>query len=140
MTVRCGGYESFADLRKTRETPTLISATSTVTRAEYDAVSEYACLLEAENAELKSGEGDDVTTISTLEAASAATKTTTGLLAKMRVVHAEQMQEMTALVAASTAINTPASQRREGKAQAQIHINPAGTRRVRYLSIWLVKS
>ena len=89
MTVRCGGYESFADLRKTRETPTLISATSTVTRAEYDAVSEYACLLEAENAELKSGEGDDVTTISTLEAASAATKTTTGhFLHLFRVYHA----------------------------------------------------
>ena len=54
---------------------------------EYDAISEYACALEAENAELKSGGGDDVTIVSNLEAASSATKTTTGLLAEMRAVH-----------------------------------------------------
>ena len=66
-------------------------------KAEYDAVSDYACAPEAENAELKSGRGNNVTTISTLEAASAATETTTGLLAEMRAVHAAQMREMTAL-------------------------------------------
>ena len=78
-----------------------------MTRAEYDAVSEYDCNLKAENAKLKSGGGDDVTTVSTLEAASAATETTTGVLAEMRAVHAAQMREMTALVAAATAGNTP---------------------------------
>ena len=45
-----------------------------MTKAEYDTVLEYSCALEAENAELKSGGGDNVTTIGTLEAASAATK------------------------------------------------------------------
>ena len=69
-----------------------------------------------------------MTTISTLESASAATKTTTGILAEMRAVQAAQMWEMTALVAAATA--TPP--RREGKTQAQIHMNPAGTSHVRY--------
>ena len=117
-------------LRGTRETPALISAPSTVTRAEYDAVLEYACALKADNEELKSGGGDDVTTISPLEAASAATETatnnTTRILAEMRAIHAAQMQEMTALVAAATAINVISTPCREGK--AQINMNLAGTR------------
>ena len=66
-----GGYESATALRGTRANPAPISAPGTVTKAEYDAVSEYACALEAENTELKSGGGDNVTTVSTLEAASA---------------------------------------------------------------------
>ena len=73
-----------------------------------------------------------MTTISTLEDTSAVTKTTTGLLAEMRALHAAQMQEMTALVAASTAINAPAPTRKERQAQAQINMNPTGNRRVRY--------
>ena len=81
------GYESAAAMRGTRATPTPFSALGTVTRAEYDAVLEYACALEAENAELKSGRGDDVMTVGTLEAASDATETTTGILAEMRAVH-----------------------------------------------------
>ena len=81
MAAKRRGYESAAVLRGTRATPAPISAPGTVTRAEYNAISEYACALEAENAELKSGGGDDATTVSTLEAASAATETTTGLLA-----------------------------------------------------------
>ena len=107
MAAKRGGYNSAAALRGTRETPAPVSATGIVTRKKYDAISEYACALEAENAELKSGGVDDVTTVRTLEAASAATKTTTGILAEMRAIHAEQMREMTALVAAATAINTP---------------------------------
>ena len=95
---------------------------------------EYACALEAENAELKFGVGDDMTTIINLEAASAATKTATnntaGLLAEIRAVHAAQMQEMTSLVAAATAINAPAPALIEEK--SQIHMNPDGTRRVCY--------
>ena len=66
MVAECRGYDSAAALRGTRETPTLISATNTVTKAEYDAVLEYACALEADNAELKSGRGDNVARISTL--------------------------------------------------------------------------
>ena len=66
MAANRGGYESSAALHGTRETPALISAPSTVTKAEYYAVSEYACVLKAENAELKSGVGDDVMTINTL--------------------------------------------------------------------------
>ena len=73
MVAERGGYESAAALRGTRETTTVYSARFTVTRAEYDSVLEYACALEAENAELKSGGEDDMTTISNLEAASAAT-------------------------------------------------------------------
>ena len=112
MAAKRGGYELAAAMHGTRETPAPFSAPGTVTRAEYDAVSEYACALEAENAELKSGGGDDVTTVSTLEAASAATETTTGLLAEMRSVHAAHMREMTALVAAATAENAPALPRK----------------------------
>ena len=74
-----------------------------------------------------------MTTISTLESASAATKTTTGILAEMRAVQAAQMWEMTALVAAATATNTPVSPCREEKTQVQIHMNPVGTRSVCYL-------
>ena len=40
MAANRGGYESAATLCGTRETPALISAPSTVTRAEYDAISE----------------------------------------------------------------------------------------------------
>ena len=58
MAEKRGGYESSAALRRIRETPTLISVSRTVTRTEYDAVLEYACDLEAGNAELKSGGGD----------------------------------------------------------------------------------
>ena len=132
MTAKRRGYELAAAMRGTRATPAPISAPGTVTREKYDAVSEYACALKAENAELKSGGGDNVTTVSTLEAASAATETNTGLLAEMRAVHAAQNQEMTALVAAATDRNVPLPPRKEGQAQAQIHMNPAGTRRVRY--------
>ena len=42
MAAKRRGYDSSAALRGTRETPVLNSAPSTVTRAEYDAVSEYA--------------------------------------------------------------------------------------------------
>ena len=64
----------------------------TVTREEYDAVSDYACALEAENAELKSAGSNEGMIVSTLEAAYAATKTTTGIIAEMRTVHAAQMR------------------------------------------------
>ena len=66
MAAKCRGYELDVAQRGTRETRALNSAPSTVTRAEYDAVSEYACALEVENAELKSGRGDNVARISTL--------------------------------------------------------------------------
>ena len=135
MAAKRGGYKSDAELRGTRENPAFYSAPITVTRAEYDDVLEYACALKAENAELKSGGGDGMTTISNLEAASAATETATnntaGIFADMRTVHTEQMKEMDALVAASTAINAPAPPRREEK--AQIHMNLAVTCRVCYL-------
>ena len=75
-----------------------------------------------------------MTTISNLESASAATKTATNntseLFAEMHTVHAAQMKEMAALVAAATAINAPAPVLREGK--AQVYMNPAGTRCVCY--------
>ena len=112
MAEKRGGCESAAALRGKRATPAHISAPGTVTRAEYDAVSEYTCALKVENEELKSGRGDDVPTVSTLEAASAATETNTGLLAEMRAVHVAQMREMTALVAAATANNAPAPPRK----------------------------
>ena len=125
MTAKRGGYESAAALCGTRETHTPILEEGTVTRAENDAVLEYACALEEESAELKSGGGYDFTTVSTLEAAYAATKTTTGLLAEMRAVHASQMREMTALVAAATAINAPAPTCIEGQAPYEPSINPS---------------
>ena len=118
MAAKHGGYESAAAMRGTRATPTPFSAPGTVTRAEYYSVSEYTCALKAENAELKSGGGDDVTAVSSLEATSDATKTTTGLLVEMRAVHAAHMREMTALVAAATAGNAPTPTRKEGQVQA----------------------
>ena len=118
MTAKLGGYELAAAMRGTRATPTPFSAPGTVTRVEYDAVSEYACALEAENTELKSGRGNDVATVSTLEATSDATETTTKLLAEMRAVNAAQKREMAELVAAATDGNTPAPPRKEGQAQA----------------------
>ena len=75
-----------------------------------------------------------MTTISNLEAASASTKTATNsnvrLFAEMCAVNTPQMKEMAALVAAATAINAPSPALREGK--AQIYLNPASNRRVRY--------
>ena len=87
MAAKRGGYESVVVIRGTRAIPSPFSAPGTVTRAEYDDVSEYACALEAENVEMKSGGGDNVTIVSTIEAASAATKTTTRILMEMRAVH-----------------------------------------------------
>ena len=133
MAAKRGGYESAAEMQVTGHQE-WVQRPGTVTRAEYDAISEYACALEAENASLKSGRSNEVTIVSTLEAASAATKTTTGLLAEMRAVHAAQMREITALVAAATAGNAPAPPRKERQSryQTQIHVKPARTRRVRY--------
>ena len=111
MAAKRGGYESAAEMRVTGRQE-WVQRPGTVTREEYDVVSEYACALEAENASLKSGGSDKVTITSTLKAASAATETTTGLLADMRAVHAAQMREMTALVAAATAGNVPAPPRK----------------------------
>ena len=107
-----------AAMRRKRATPTPFLAPGIVTRTEYDSVSEYECALEAEKTELKSSGGDDVTTVSTLEPASAATKTTTGLLAEMRAVQAAQMREMTEIVAAATSGNTPVPPRKEGQSHA----------------------
>ena len=47
MAAKRGGYESAAALRGARETPTLYSEPSAVTRSEYNAVSEYACAIKA---------------------------------------------------------------------------------------------
>ena len=43
MAAKRGGYKSVAALRGTRETPSRYLAPITVTRAEYDALSRYAC-------------------------------------------------------------------------------------------------
>ena len=106
MAANRGGYKSAAEIRETGRQEWL-QRPGTLTRVQCDAISEYACALEAENASLKSG-GSDKGTIRNLEAASAATKTTTGLLAEMHAAHAAQMREMTALLAAVTAGNAPA--------------------------------
>ena len=45
IAAKRGGYEAAAAMRGTRATPAPFSAPGTVTRAEYDAVSEYACSL-----------------------------------------------------------------------------------------------
>ena len=112
MAAKRGGYESAAEMQVTGRQEWL-QRPGTVTRAEYNAISEYACTLDAENASLKSGGSNEGTIVSTLEAASAATKTTPGLRAEMRAVHAAQMREMTALLAAATAGNATAPPRKE---------------------------
>ena len=134
MVAKRGGYESAAAMRRTRATPKPFSTPGTVTREEYNDISEYACTLEAENTEMKYGGRDDITTVSNLEVASAATETTTRLLTEMRALHAAQMREMTVLVAAATAGNAPSPPRKEVQVQAQtqIHMNPAGTCRLLY--------
>ena len=134
MAAKRRGQESAAAMRRTRATPKPFSTPGTVTREEYNDISEYACTLEAENTEMKYGGRDDITTVSNLEVASAATETTTRLLTEMRALHAAQMREMTVLVAAATADNAPVPPRKEKQAQAQTqkHMNPAGNSRVRY--------
>ena len=116
MKENLGGYELAAAMRGKRATPTPFSAPGTVTRVEYDAVSSMPA--PSRRRTRNSGRGNDVATVSTLEATSDATETTTKLLAEMRAVNAAQMREITELVAAATDGNTPTLPRKEGQAQA----------------------
>ena len=81
MAAKCGGYESAAALRAgaTANPESPASSATSMTRAEYDTVAEYAVALEAKNLELRSVEADGASTASSLPntVASATTSSTT---------------------------------------------------------------
>ena len=86
MAAKRGGYKSAAALRAgamiNPEAPA--SSTTSVSRANYNAVEEYAAALEAENLELRSVEADGASTISSLPdtvAAATISSTTTVVIA-----------------------------------------------------------
>ena len=60
MAAKRGGYKSAAALRAgaTAKSEAPASSATSVSRANYDAVAEYAAALEAENLELRSVEAD----------------------------------------------------------------------------------
>ena len=121
MAEKRGGYEFAAALRA-GTTSNLVAPQSSVTsvsRADYDAVAEYAAALEAENLELRSVKADGVLTISilpdTVAAATTTTSsTTTALITEMKraqevqaVAHAAQIAQLTVLITAAAAGQAP---------------------------------
>ena len=79
MAAKRGGYEATAALRAgtTSNSVAPDSRAASMSRADYDAVAEYAAALEAENLELRSVEADGASTISSLpDTVSVATTTT----------------------------------------------------------------
>ena len=79
MAEKRGGYESAAALRDgtTSNSVAPESSATSVSRADYDVVAEYATALEAENLELRSVGADRASTISSLPDTVAAATTTT---------------------------------------------------------------
>ena len=91
MAAKRDGYESAAALQAgtTANSEAPASSATSVSRADYDAVAEYAAALEAENLELRSIEADRASTISSLpDTVAAATtttsSTTTALIAELK--------------------------------------------------------
>ena len=116
-----------------------------MSRADYDAVAEYAAALEAENLELRSVEADGALTINslpdTLDAATTTTSsTTTAVIAEMKraqevqaVAHAAQISQLTPLITAAAARKalSPAPTPPQGGG-GRVFMNPEGTHRVRH--------
>ena len=123
MAAKRGGYESAAALRAgtTANSEAPASIATSVSRAKYNAVVEYAAALEAENLELRSVEADGASTISSLpDTVAAATtttsSTTTALITEMErahevqaVAHAAQIAQLTALITATAAGKAPST-------------------------------
>ena len=147
MAAKRGGYKSVAALRAgtTTNSEAPASSATTVSRANYDAVVEYAVALEAENLELRSVKADGASTISslpdTVDAATTTTSSTTAaVIAEMKrakevqaVAHDAQISQLTALitVAAEGKAPSPAPTPAQGGGGC-VFMNPAGTRRVRH--------
>ena len=86
MAAKRGGYKSAAALRAgtTANSEAPVSSATSVSRADYDAVAEYAAALEAENLELRSVEANRASTISSLpDTVAAATITTSSTTTAM---------------------------------------------------------
>ena len=115
------------------------SSATRVSRADYDAVAEYATALKAENLELRSVEADGASTISSFPNTVAAA-TTTALITEMKraqelqaVAHAAKIAQLTALITAATAGKSPSPAPTPPQGGGgRVFMNPAGTRRVRH--------
>ena len=121
MVEKRGGYESAAALRARTMSKSVApdSSATSVSRADYDAVAEYATALEAENLKLISVEADGASTISSLPDTVAAVTTTTSsttttVITEMKraqevqaVAHAAQIAQLTTLIMAAAAGKAP---------------------------------
>ena len=143
MAAKRGGYEYTAALRAgaTANPEAPASSVTSVSRANYDAVAEYAAALEAKNLELRSVNADKALTISSLPATVAAattSSTTTAVIAEMKRAqnaqatdHAAQIAQLTALITAVAAVKAPSPAPALGGG-GRVLMNPARTRRVRH--------
>ena len=89
MAEKRGGYESAASLRAgaTANPEAPASSATSVSRADYDAVAEYAAALKADNLELRSIEADGASTIGSLSntvASATTSSTTTAVIAETK--------------------------------------------------------
>ena len=143
MAAKRGGYESAAALRSgaTANPEAPASSATSMSRADYDAVAEYAVALEAENLKLRSVEADGASTISSLPdtvAATTTSSTTTAVIAEMKqaqevqaTAHATKIAQLTALITAALAVKAPSPAPAPGGG-GHVFMNPAGTHRVRH--------
>ena len=143
MASKRGGSESPAALRSgaasNQEAPA--SSANSVSRANYDAVAEYAAVLKSKNLELRSVVADGALTISSLPdtvAAATTSSTTTAVIAEMKqaqevqaLAHAAQIEQLTALITAAAAVKAPSPAPATGGG-GHVFMNPAGTCRVRH--------
>ena len=134
-----GGYEFAAALRAgaTSNPEAPASSATSVTRANYDAVAEYAAALKAENLEFRSIEADRALTVSSLPdtvAAATTSSTTAAVIAEIKralevqaTVHTTQIAQLTALITAAAAVKAPSPAPAPGRG-GRVFMNPAGTR------------
>ena len=97
MAAKRGGYEYVTALRAvtTANSEAPASSATSMSRADYDAVAEYAAALEAENLEFRSVEADRASTISSLpETVEAATTTTSSTTTTAMIAEMKRAQEV----------------------------------------------
>ena len=143
MAAKRGSYEYAAALcaGATDNPEAPASSATSVSRADYDAVAEYAAALKAKNLELISVEADGALTIISLPdtvAAATTSSTTTAVIAEMKraqevqaMAHAAQIAQPTPLITAAAAVKAPSPAPAPGGG-GRVLMNPSGTRRVRH--------
>ena len=144
MAAKRGGYKSAAALcaGATANPEAPASSPTSVSRADYNAVAEYAAALEAENLELRSVEANGASTISSFPdtvatATTTTSSTTTAVIAEMKlaqevqaVAYTAQIVQLTAIITAAAAVKAPSPAPATGGG-GRVFMNPAGTRHVR---------